>query len=84
MKQQLTSYIQELKLTEPDAALWHNFIEFLNEETARAVYQTLQNNDIQFFTKLLRDKMGAIKRADPNQWDNIIQEEQQYLNSLPS
>ncbi len=82
-KNDLEKVIRSSSLTDDQKYLWTNLIDNLNENDLDLFLELLQNNDdtLNFLTKNIQDKLGALKTKDVSVWREIIADEKRYLSA---
>ncbi len=83
-KENLQEIINNSSLSDEDKNIWTVFIDNNEEEVLKDIFEVVKNSeeDLNFLTKNLKDKIVALQNQDVEALNKIIGEEKRYLENM--
>lgn len=83
-KDKLNTLINNSVLKKDQKLLWELFLKFASHDENEAVYEALVESDdnLEYLTKYLLDKVWDMKEANIEAWEKIKQSENRYARLL--
>lgn len=83
-KEKLNRTIKDSTLSTDQKLLWDLFLKFASIEEDEAVYEAVLESDdnLEYLTKYLRDKVWDMKENNIETWKRLIKKEKDYAELL--